>query len=91
MDLENEEIELPEDAPIVEEPANESAIENVPEETFSSELAAPHWSVVSFEHRVAGSLTYAEAAEKLNRLAAEKVSGLCIITDAAADRIKNQN
>lgn len=51
------------------------------------ELNEPRWSVVSFESRAAGSLTYEQAAEKLAELAAEKVSGLCIITDEAAERI----
>jgi len=56
-------------------------------ETFSSELEAPRWSVVSFEKCVAKNLTYTEAAEKLKQLKSEKTSGLCIITDEAAGRI----
>jgi len=54
---------------------------------FSSEMDEPRWSVVSFEKRAAQNLTYAEAVEKLKQLAAQKVSGLCIITDDAAARI----
>jgi len=53
-----------------------------------NELREPYWSVVSFEKRVAGGLTYKQAADKLAELTAEKVSGLCIITDEAASRIK---
>ena len=56
----------------------------------ASEIKEPRWSVVSFEERAAQNLTYAEAAEKLKQLAAEKVSGLCIITDEAAARISKQ-
>lgn len=52
-----------------------------------SELNEPRWSVVSFEARAAGNLTYAQATEKSARLAAQKVPGLCIITDEAAARI----
>lgn len=59
------------------------------ENAFSNELNAPVWSVVSFDERVAGNLTYAEAAAKLKNLAAERVSGLCVITDEAAARIKH--
>ncbi len=54
---------------------------------FSSEVNEPRWSVVSFEKCAAKNLTYAAAVEKLKQLAAEKVSGLCIITDEAAARI----
>lgn len=56
-------------------------------ENFPSEINEPRWSVVSFERRAAQNLTYAEAVEKLNELARQKVSGLCIITDEAAARI----
>lgn len=55
----------------------------------ASEINAPRWSVVSFERRAAKNLTYTEASEKIKQLAAEKVPGLCIITDEAADRIVN--
>ena len=65
-----------------------NAQENVAStEEFSSELNAPRWSVVSFEKCIAGNLTYAEASEKLFELDAEKISGLCIVTDEAAQRI----
>lgn len=56
--------------------------------TFQSELNEPCWSVVSFEKRVAERLTYEQAAQKLAELAAGKTSGLCIITDEAANRIR---
>ncbi len=52
-----------------------------------SELHDSRWSVVSFEARAASNLTYAQATEKLAELAAQKISGLCIITDEAAARI----
>ncbi len=52
-----------------------------------SELSESCWSVVSFEARVAGNLTYDQATAKMTELAAQKVSGLCIITDEAAARI----
>lgn len=53
-----------------------------------NELSQPCWSVVSFEKCVAKSLTYEQAAQKSAKLAGKKVSGLCIITDEAASRIK---
>ncbi len=58
-------------------------------EDFPGELNAPNWSVVSFEACLAGNLTYEEAAKKLEQLVAEKIAGLCIVTDDAAERIKN--
>jgi len=65
------------------------ATEAASSEDFPSELSAPHWSVVSFESRIASNLTYDEAIKKLNQLKAKKVSGLCIVTDEAAKKIKN--
>ncbi len=61
---------------------NRASVNNAP-----SELNEPCWSVVSFEARAASNLTYAQAAEKAAELAAQKVPGLCIITDEAAARI----
>ncbi len=65
------------------------ATEAVSDEDFPSELNQLHWSVVSFESCLAGNLIYEEAAKKLEQLAAEKIAGLCIVTDEAAARIKN--
>ncbi len=56
---------------------------------YQNELNEPRWSVVSFEKCAAGNLTYAQAEKKLAELADERVSGLCIITDEAASRIKS--
>jgi hypothetical protein len=44
---------------------------------------------VTFENCAASNLTYEEAVEKLKKLEAEKISGLCIITDEAAQRMIN--
>ena len=57
------------------------------EEAQKSELEMPIWSVITFDEIAASSLTYTDAAEKLEKLKAEKVSGLCIITDEAAARM----
>jgi hypothetical protein len=56
---------------------------------FSSELNAPHWSVVSFETCLASGLTYDTAVKKMKQFVAKKVSGLCIVTDESAERIKS--
>jgi hypothetical protein len=53
-----------------------------------SELDRPQWSVVSFDRHEADALTYRQAAEKLSELDARGISGLCIVTDEAALRIK---
>ncbi len=58
--------------------------ENIP---VLSELREPVWSLVSFEECIKSGLTYDEAVEKMDKLIAEKVSGLCIITDEAASKI----
>jgi hypothetical protein len=52
-----------------------------------TELDQPHWAVVSFERVEAAGMTYAQAVEKLQELDENGVSGLCIVTDAAALRI----
>lgn len=62
---------------------------STPEETvnFAGELNEPRWSIVSFEKCVAKNLTYPQAEEKLVKLEAEKIAGLCIVSDEAAARI----
>lgn len=55
-------------------------------EVQESELDAPIWSVVSFDRTEASHLSYADAAAKLAYLEKQRVAGLCIITDDAADR-----
>jgi len=62
----------------------ESPLRLVPD----SELDKPIWSVISFDRRVAGALTYDLAAELMSGLDARGVNGLCIVTDQAAERIK---
>ena len=54
-----------------------------------SELNEPRWSVISFDHREAGGLTYKQAAVLLSELDAHDVAGLCIVTDDAAARLRN--
>jgi hypothetical protein len=61
--------------------------ENASAEDFPKELRLPVWSVISFEKREASGLTYPEAEQKLSELEAQKVSGLCIVTDEVAARI----
>jgi hypothetical protein len=53
-----------------------------------SELVEPQWSVISFEKCEAANLSYTDAMQKLADLTEQKVSGLCIVTDEAAGRIK---
>ena len=52
-----------------------------------SELHEPIWSLVSFEKRIAGNLTYDEAVAKMDELIPQKVPGLCILTDDAAAKM----
>lgn len=57
---------------------------------FAGELNAPRWSIVSFEKCVAKNLTYPQAEEKLLKFQAEKIAGLCIVSDEAAARISKK-
>ncbi len=65
--------------------------ENVRSEKAAGEINASRWSVVSFDAVEAKNLTYAQAAEKLKRLEAKKIAGLCIVTDEAAARISKED
>ncbi|HEX8457003.1 MAG TPA: hypothetical protein VF656_06885 [Pyrinomonadaceae bacterium] len=56
-----------------------------------SELREKRWSVVSERGREASGVDYAEAAELVRRLRAEKVHGLCVVSDEAARRYHNSN
>ena len=64
-------------------PAEEFELES----HFPSELVEPIWSVITYETVAAGGLTYDEATKLADKLKAERVSGICIITDEAANRI----
>lgn len=54
---------------------------------IESELRQPIWSVVNFEQCAAKNLTYDDAAQKIAELEKQGVSGLCLVTDAVAERI----
>jgi hypothetical protein len=60
-------------------------------EDFPNELREAIWSVISFDKCEASGLTYTEAEQKLSELEAQKVSGLCIVTDETAARIAGKN
>ena len=52
----------------------------------NSELEQPIWSVICFEGIEAGGLKYGQAVELQRELESHGVTGLCIVTDAAAQR-----
>jgi hypothetical protein len=52
-----------------------------------NELRERCWAVISFDKVAARDLTYVEAERKLNQLEAAKVAGLCIVSNAVADRM----
>jgi hypothetical protein len=58
------------------------------ENELTSELREPRWSVVSFESVAVRNLTYDEAKIWLEKLKKQNVSGLCVVTDEAAKRLK---
>lgn len=63
--------------------------EDVELSPFESELNQPRWSLVSFERREAGGLTYLQASRLMSELDSHGIAGLCIITDEAASRLKS--
>jgi uroporphyrinogen-III synthase len=56
-----------------------------------SELREKRWSVVSERGCEAASVNYEEAAGLVARLRADKIHGLCIISDEAARRYVSNN
>jgi len=54
----------------------------------ASEHDEPCWSVISFDQREAGGMTYAAAAKLIAELDSHGVTGLCIITDDASKRMR---
>lgn len=52
-----------------------------------SELEEKRWAVLSERGCEASSLTYMEAAEMMRHLAREKISGLCVISRDAGNRV----
>ena len=67
---------------------SEPIFDDVLPSSIESELEKSMWSVVSFDQRQAGGLTYRQAADLLSQLDAYDIPGLCIITDEAAARLK---
>jgi hypothetical protein len=61
------------------------------QEIRMSELREQRWSVVSERGCEASSVNYEEAARLVSRLRADKVHGLCIISDEAARRYNSNN
>ena len=51
-----------------------------------SELREPRWSVMSERGCEVSGVNYEEAAELVGRLRADRIHGLCIISDEAAHR-----
>lgn len=66
------------------------AAEDASTEVVLSELHKPQWSVVTFDTCAARNLTYDEAIQKMAELAAEKMSGLCIVTDNASAQMASE-
>ena len=75
---------------IEEKNGPEMSAEPAEEKENLSELEQKIWAVVSFEKCEKTGLTYDEAAAELERLRAENISGLCILTAEAAEKIIEQ-
>ncbi|HEX8285880.1 MAG TPA: hypothetical protein VF588_21160 [Pyrinomonadaceae bacterium] len=54
---------------------------------MTSELNERRWAVLSERGREDSGLSYEEASALIARLRAEKLSGLCVITDRAAAHV----
>lgn len=63
---------------------------NLPGESLppASDLDNLRWSVVSFDKCEAGGLTYDRAESVMSELDSLGVTGLCIVTDEAAKRVR---
>ena len=68
----------------------DSSQKGVLENEASSQLYERRWSVVNFEVCVASGLTYDEAVMEMKKHAKKNSSGLCIVTDEAAKRIRKK-
>ena len=68
-------------SPVEETDSNESA---------PNELELPQWSIVTFEGVAVRGLSYNEALKWMEKLRAQNISGLCIVTDEAAARISEK-
>jgi hypothetical protein len=90
MEIENEENQKSDETATAQNTEIAPAVEAVSDENFPSELNEPRWSVISFEKCEATDLVYDEAALKLQKLAANDVSGLCIVTNEAAQKVKSK-
>jgi hypothetical protein len=83
--------EVEQTVPEIEEMSAETAQEfdQLVPETVLSELLEPRWSVITFESCAVRGLNYDEATTWLGKLKNQGLSGLCIVTDEAADRISD--
>jgi hypothetical protein len=84
---ETAEINVDENEEISEESVQE--IEQLVPETGLSELLEPRWSVITFEGCAVCGLNYDEATTWMQKLKNQGLSGLCIVTDEAAERISD--
>lgn len=87
MKTKNKKSKQSDEAATAQNKENAPAVKAVSDDNYKNELNARRWSVVSFEKREASNLTYDEASKKLKKLAKGGVSGLCVVTDEAAERI----
>ena len=70
-----------------EDPTGASVDRSAP--LILSELDQARWSVVSFDKREAGGMSYNQASALMSDLEQRGIAGLCIVTDEAAERLKN--
>jgi hypothetical protein len=75
---ENKELEETENSQEVAQLVNEE----------TKELSELRWSVITFENCAVKGLTYEEAVEWCKKLYKQGLSGLCIVTDEAAERVE---
>ena len=69
---------------------SEPEIDQQPAETApASDLDKACWSLVSFDQIEAGGLIYRQAAELITLLDGHGITGLCVVTDDTAARMKN--
>ncbi len=86
METENEKNQKSDKAATAQNKKITPTAEAVSDKIFLSEMNDPRWSVISFERCESTNLTYDKAVQKLQKLAAKGISGLCVVTSEAAEK-----
>lgn len=68
--------------------AEEEKPEQEERDEETNDLLEPMWAVVAFDGPIAAALTYDEARSVIAKHSEEERPGLCLVTDAVAERMR---